>query len=87
MTTFTINKMYVLPDAGNLKAFADISVNDVLVIKGVRITNGKKGLFVLMPAEQGKDNKWYDQVVFTSAEAYDQMTNAVLDHYNKQVSA
>ena len=47
--TFNVEKMYRLPDAGGLKAFADVSVNDVLVIRGVRLVEGKKGLFVSMP--------------------------------------
>jgi stage V sporulation protein G len=79
--TFTVEKMYRLPDAGNLKAFADIAVNDALVIKGVRILDGKKGLFVSMPQEQGKDNRWYDQVVFKSAEVYDAFSTVVIEHY------
>ena len=31
--TFTIEKMYCLPDAGNLKAFADVSVNDAPILQ------------------------------------------------------
>ena len=79
--TFKVEKMYRLPDAGNLKAFADISVNDALVIRGTRILEGKKGLFVSMPQEQGKDNRWYDQVVLKSAEAFNDFSDAVIGHY------
>jgi DNA-binding cell septation regulator SpoVG len=82
---FTVNKMYCLPDAGKLKAFFDMAVNDVLIIKGARIIEGKKGLFVCMPQEQGKDSKWYDQFVITSATAYDYFSNVALEHYRKAV--
>lgn len=78
---FKVEKMYRLPDAGNLKAFADVSVNDALVIKGVRIIEGKKGMFVSMPQEQGKDNRWYDQVVCKSTEIYEGLTDTVIEHY------
>lgn len=81
--TFNVEKMYRLPDAGGLKAFADVSVNDVLVIRGIRLVEGKKGLFVSMPQEQGKDNKWYDQVVCRSASAYDDLFQKVVEHYQK----
>ncbi len=81
--TFNVEKMYRLPDAGGLKAFADVSVNDVLVIRGVRLLEGKKGLFVSMPQEQGKDNKWYDQVVCRSTGAYEALSQKVLEHYQK----
>ena len=80
---YTVEKMYCLPDAGHLKAFADIAVNDELVIRGVRILEGKKGLFVSMPQEQGKDNKWYDQVVMKNADAYEHFAAIVIEHYRK----
>jgi len=70
-----------LPDAGALKAFADVSVNDSLVIKGVRVVDGKKGLYVLMPREQGKDNKWYDQVICKDAKVYDNFSDVVISFY------
>jgi DNA-binding cell septation regulator SpoVG len=79
--TFTVEKMFRLPDAGSLCAFADISVNDALVIRGVRVLKGKKGLFVSLPQEQGKDSKWYDQVVCKSADVFDSLSTAVLERY------
>ncbi len=81
--TFHVEKMYRLPDAGGLKAFADVSINDVLVIRGVRVLEGKKGLFVSMPQEQGKDNHWYDQVVCRSASVYEEFSQKVIEHFQK----
>jgi stage V sporulation protein G len=80
--TFQVEKMFCLPDAGKLKAFADISVNDALVIKGVRLLEGKKGYFVSMPQEQGRDSKWYDQVVCKSASLYETLSETVINHFN-----
>ena len=84
--TFTVEKMYRLPDAGSLKAFADVSINDAIVIKGVRVLEGKKGLFVSMPQEQGKDNKWYDQVVCKNASTYEDFSTVVVNHYQKEAA-
>lgn len=84
--TFKVEKMYRLPDAGSLKAFADVSVNDALVIRGLRIIEGKKGIFVSLPKEQGKDNKWYDQVTCTSAEVFDKLSLAVMEHYDQHAA-
>ena len=81
--TFKIEKMYKLPDAGSLKAFFDVSVNDALVIKGCRLLAGKKGIFVSMPQEQGKDDRWYDQVVFKSAKIYEDFSSVALEYYNQ----
>jgi stage V sporulation protein G len=82
--TFVVEKMYRLPDAGSLKAFADIAMNDAIVIRGVRVMEGKKGLFVSMPTEQGKDNKWYDQVVCKTASVFEAFSSAVVNHYRKE---
>lgn len=76
-----VDKMYRLPDAGSLKAFADVSLDDMLVIKGVRVVEGKKGLFVGLPREQGKDNKWYDQVVCKTVTMFEHLTAVVIEHY------
>ena len=81
--TFQVEKMFALPDAGKLKAFADVSVNDAIIIRGVRLLEGKKGLFVSMPQEQGKDNKWYDQVICKSASHYEALSQAVIEHFQK----
>jgi stage V sporulation protein G len=78
---FSVEKMFCLPDAGKLKAFADIGINEELIIKGVRLLEGKKGLFVSMPQEQGKDSKWYNQVVCKSDSLYEKLSETVIDHY------
>lgn len=80
---FHVEKMYRLPDAGGLKAFADVCINDALVIRGVRLLEGKKGFFVSMPQEQGKDNRWYDQVVCRSSDVYEALSKKVIEHYGK----
>jgi DNA-binding cell septation regulator SpoVG len=78
---FTVEKMFRLPDAGTLLAFADVCCDDVLTIRGVRVLKGKKGMFVSVPQEQGKNSKWYDQVVFKNADVYDAFAHTVISHY------
>ena len=78
---FKVEKMFRLPDAGSLKAFADVSCDACFVIRGVRIMEGTKGLFIGLPCEQGKDSKWYEQVTFTDADTYDRFSDVVLRHY------
>lgn len=38
-----------------LKAFADVIVAEQVLVKGVRVVEGKNGLFVSMPQNQGKE--------------------------------
>ena len=49
----------------SLRAYADVILDDLLVIKGFKILVGKSGgLFIGMPSKKGKDNKYYDQIEF-----------------------
>jgi stage V sporulation protein G len=74
-------KIHRLQQEGNLKAFVDIGINDVLLIKGIRVVRGKKGLFVSMPTEQGKDEKWYERVRCLNQETRSLISQKVLEAY------
>ena len=84
--TFRVEKMFMLPDGGKLRAFADVNVNGVLIIRGCRVLDGKNGLFFSLPQEQGKDNKWYDIIQCKTTNVFAMMSEEVLTHYrNEQV--
>jgi stage V sporulation protein G len=76
--------MYKFETDRPLKAFVDIVVNNVLLIKGVRVMDGKKGLFVSMPREQAKDQKWYDTIRCLTQEIRNQITEVVLAAYKEE---
>ncbi len=86
-----VNRIHRFEGEGPLKAFADVSVgvgvnnySPLLLIKGVRVVGGNKGVFVSMPQERGKDGKWYDQVQLLDDSFKHQMTEAVLEAYAKK---
>ena len=79
-----VQRMYRFESDRPLKAFADIIVNDTLLIKGIKVLDGKNGLFVSMPQEQAKDKKWYDSVRCLTKETRDQVTEAVLAVFNEE---
>ena len=79
---FKINKMHRLADDSRVRAFVDISINDLLLIKGLKVVQGEKGLFVSMPQEQGKDKRWYDQVRCMNREIFGTITEKVLEAYH-----
>lgn len=64
------------------RAFADITVGDFLV-KGLRVVEGKNGLFLAMPQEKGKDGKWYNAFYPLTDEARQSLTQAVLQEYQQ----
>ena len=53
---FKIIKIHRFEDGNRLKAFVDLGINDAILIKGIRVVVGEKGLFVSMPQEQGKED-------------------------------
>ena len=77
-----IMKMHRLPN-GKVKAFVDLSVNDALLIKGVRLVEGEDGPFVAMPSEQGKDERWYERVRCLNKEVKGLIEQKVLEAYGR----
>lgn len=62
----------------SLLAFANITIDDELVIKGLKIVEGKKGVFLSMPASQGADGNYYDDVYPITKEAREYIETFVL---------
>ncbi len=75
-------RLYRLEGDSKVKAFADISVGD-FIIKGLKVLEGKNGLFVSMPQEKAKDGKWYKTVLPATKEAAQNLTEAVLAAYQQ----
>ena len=63
------------------KAFCDVAIGGEFLVKGILVVEGKKGLFVSMPREQGKDGNWYDTVVPLTKEARQRVSETVLGAY------
>ena len=80
---FKVERMYKFQDSPILKAFVDVAVNDDLIIKGVRVIQGKRELFVTMPQEQGKDKRWYDVIRMMRPAVRDELTRIVLEGYHQ----
>jgi len=59
-----ISRMNSYDGNSKTKAFFDIETNEGIVVKGFKLVDGTNGLFVSAPSEKGKDDKYYDQVIF-----------------------
>ena len=79
-----VKQLRKLDGDGKLKAFADIAIADLFLIKGLRIVDGKQGLFISMPRKQGKDGQWYQTVSPLNKEVSDQLSEIVLQTYQEQ---
>ena len=81
-----VQRMYRFETQRPLKAFADLIINDALLIKGVRVMEHSKKpgeLFVSMPREQAKDSKWYDTIRCLTADCRDEITRVCLEAYKE----
>ena len=79
MIKIEVARVHVLNGTGNIRAFVDLSIEDSFVIKGVKVMEGEKGLYVAMPTEQGKDGRWYNVVIALSREVKDEVDRVVLE--------
>ncbi|MBP7055832.1 MAG: SpoVG family protein [Candidatus Omnitrophica bacterium] len=77
----SVSRIHKLDGTGSTKAFCDLSILGSLIIKGIRVVQGDKGLFVSMPREEGKDGKWYNTVIPLSREVKDEIERLVLEAY------
>ena len=80
----SVKRMVRFDGEGSLKAFCDLAVGEMLLIKGLRVIEGKRGLFVSMPRQQGKDAKWYESVVALTKEVSAEVARVVLQAYQEQ---
>jgi len=76
-----VSRLHRLDGDSAIKAFADVVINQVLV-KGVRVIEGKKGVFLTMPQVSGKDGKFYPTVMLLDESLKEQLEKVVLEAYN-----
>ena len=74
-------------DGNNMtKAYCDIMLGGKLTIKGCRVVDGPKGLFVSLPQTKGKPkdgkDKWYPVIYIDDKDLYNEIQDEVLEAYN-----
>ena len=71
----------------NTKAFIDLKLDDTLVIKGLTLVEGKKGLFLSFPSKKGKDGKYYNSIYSLDKEWTQLLQDACIKKYNQSQPA
>jgi len=67
---------------GNFKAAASMTFDDCFVVKGLRIVEGKNGLFVSMPAKEWNEN-YYDVCFPITSDFRKKIQNRVLEEFDR----
>ena len=71
---------------GNTLAYASIAIDDLAAIRGVRVVDGEKGLFVTMPQSQDKSGVYHDTAFPLNGDLRKEINAAVLDEFQYQAS-
>lgn len=65
------------------KAFIELCLDETLVIKGMTLVKGPKGLFLSFPSSKGKDGKYYNSIYSKDKEFTDCLEEACIKKYNE----
>ena len=71
--------------ADQLKAFANIVIEDAFVIKNIKVIEGAKGLFIAMPSAKNKNGVYRDIAHPLNTETRDQIEKLILEKYQEAV--
>ena len=91
MSIITNVSVYTLNDSNSKTvALATVTIADCLVITGMKIVSGKKGMFVSMPqrklSKPDKNGNEYADIFFPVTHDFrEELNNAVLDAYDEKV--
>lgn len=68
-----------------LKAYVTITIDEVFVVRDLKIIRGNEGLFVAMPSKKRKDGQFKDIAHPLNQETRTEMEQAIFDAYEKEV--
>ena len=70
-------------DDGNLLAFANVTLGGCFAVRGIRVMDSEKGVFVAMPDKKNAKGEYHDICFPTTAEMRQVLNTAVLTEYQK----
>ena len=68
---------------GNLLAFANVTLGGCFAVRGIRVMDSEKGVFVAMPDKKNAKGEYHDICFPTTAEMRQALNTAVLTEYQK----
>lgn len=69
-------------DDGKLKAICSVNFDNVFVVHGIRLVDGKNGLFLSFPARVREDQKYFDIAHPIDGDFRTLLTEKVIEEYN-----
>ncbi|MDO5555229.1 MAG: SpoVG family protein [Clostridia bacterium] len=77
-------KVFKLKGKGKLLAVANVVIGNKIVLKGIKVIDGERGMFIAMPSRldtRFKEAKYREHYHPINQEARDEITSAVIDAY------
>ena len=71
---------------GKLLAYANIVLNEAIVLKGIKLINGERGLFIVMPAQtliRRKEIKRFEYYHPINNDVRKLIEQAIIENYEK----
>lgn len=83
-----ITEVKVYPvNEDRLRAYVTITLDNMFVVRDLKIINGNTGLFVAMPSKKRKDGQFRDIAHPLNQEFREEIEKAVFDAYEKEIKA
>lgn len=76
-------KVRLFESRSNTKAFIDLKLDDTLIVKGLTLVEGRKGLFVSYPSTKGKDGNYYNSVYSLDKEWREKLEDICIRKYKE----
>ena len=70
-------------EENSTKAFASVTVEDLIAIKGIRVVEGSKGHFVTMPQSRDNEGNYHDIAFPVNGDLRKAMNKAILDEFKE----
>ena len=79
-------KIQSIRPEGTLRATATVNINDSFAIRGIKLMEGSKGLFVSMPSYKAGNGEYKDICFPCTAEARKEFDQAVIGAYEQALT-
>jgi len=84
MLDVKVDKVRKLDGEGKVKAFCDLIFGNLFLIRGFKVVNGEKGMFVGMPQQRSSQGRWFNIFMPATEEIRQYINEVVLQAYEAQ---
>ena len=84
--TITDVRIHLMSKEGKMKAVASITIDNEFVVHDIKIIDGDKGLFIVMPSRKTNEGEYRDIAHPINSETRSNIQSLILSAYEKEVA-